>query len=89
MIKRGLGRVQRVAQLRRNRAGRRVLILLYHRIAESHSDPWALNVTPNHFAEHLQVLREHTQLIPLQDLSRALFDGSREDWFVVVTFDDG
>jgi peptidoglycan/xylan/chitin deacetylase (PgdA/CDA1 family) len=89
MISAGVRRLQRVARWHRNRSGRRVLILLYHRVANLQSDPWALSVTPDHFAEHLEILREYTCPIPLQRLPEALSAGKAEDRHVVVTFDDG
>ena len=67
----------------------RAVILLYHRIAEVTSDPWTLAVTPAHFAEHLQVLKERLAVLSLSHLSEALRDGTLSDRSVVVTFDDG
>jgi len=69
--------------------GRGALILLYHRIAELPSDPWALSVTPGHFAEHLEVLRKDVNPMSLRQLVRALHDGNLPQRSVVVTFDDG
>jgi peptidoglycan/xylan/chitin deacetylase (PgdA/CDA1 family) len=63
--------------------------LVYHRINELRSDPWALGVTPRRFAEHLEVLRDCARPIRLEQLSGALLDGSLPDRSVVVTFDDG
>jgi peptidoglycan/xylan/chitin deacetylase (PgdA/CDA1 family) len=67
---------------------RRGLILLYHRVADPASDPWALSVSPDHFAEQLDVLRRHAHTVRLTDLigggRRAVADRS-----VAVTFDDG
>jgi peptidoglycan/xylan/chitin deacetylase (PgdA/CDA1 family) len=68
---------------------RRALILLYHRVAEAGSDPWQLAVTPGHFAEHLQVLREYGRLMPLQELSAAIQSKKLPRRAVAVTFDDG
>lgn len=62
---------------------------MYHRVAEVGSDPWSLCVTPRHFAEQLEVLRERAQPTRLQSLSRALAIGNRSDRPVAVTFDDG
>ena len=64
----------------------RCLILLYHRIARIPFDPWSLCVTPEHFAEHLEVLRKYRcerldQLRPGWSLGRRLT--------VALTFDDG
>jgi peptidoglycan/xylan/chitin deacetylase (PgdA/CDA1 family) len=72
-----------------NRPEGRALILLYHRVAKLRSDPWANAVTPQHFDEHLKVLRQHARPIRLQQLSQALLDGSVPDRSVVITFDDG
>jgi peptidoglycan/xylan/chitin deacetylase (PgdA/CDA1 family) len=65
------------------------LILMYHRVAEANSDPWSLCVTPKHFAEHLEVLREYGNLLNLQQLSKRLGDRQTIHRSIVVTFDDG
>jgi peptidoglycan/xylan/chitin deacetylase (PgdA/CDA1 family) len=73
----------------KRRFTRRALILLYHRIAEAGSDPWQLAVTPQHFAEHLEVLRRFGRPLPLQKLSAALRNESLPRRAVLITFDDG
>ncbi len=65
------------------------LILMYHRIAEEDIDPWSLRVTPQHFAEHLEILRQHTQPVSLKQLSQAHKEGNIPDRAVAITFDDG
>lgn len=62
-------------------------MLLYHRIARENSDPWSLCVTPEHFAEHLDVLRK-LRRVPLSTIepSRYALPGAPN---IVVTFDDG
>lgn len=65
------------------------LILLYHRIAETQSDPWSLCVTPDHFAEHLEILQQFAHPLSLQELVEACQQGNIPDCAVVVTFDDG
>lgn len=87
---RGAGRLRQMARRLRNRFSPGVLILLYHRVAELPSDPYLLNVTPQHFAEHLEVLRQQScRLMQLQELIQALQDGNLPHRGVVVTFDDG
>ena len=67
-----------------------VVVLVYHRVAKARSDPWSLAVTPEHFAEHLEALRQHAVPLRLQQLSRALAKGATlPGRSVVVTFDDG
>jgi peptidoglycan/xylan/chitin deacetylase (PgdA/CDA1 family) len=85
---RDLERLRRAARWPRIRSERKALVLCYHRINESCSDP-RLCVTPTHFAEHLELLRQHAHPIRLQQLSRALLDENLPDRSVVVTFDDG
>ena len=66
----------------------RRMILLYHRVARVDSDPWSLCVTPEHFAEHLDVLRRYSP-VKLENIqsSRGLF--ARGNCSVAITFDDG
>lgn len=66
------------------------LILMYHRIGDLQSDPWGLAVSPRHFAEHLEVLRKHSQPRPLAQTVNAI-QHQVPQWgrTLVVTFDDG
>jgi peptidoglycan/xylan/chitin deacetylase (PgdA/CDA1 family)/SAM-dependent methyltransferase len=68
---------------------RRALILLYHRITELGTDPWALNVSPRHFADHLEALHQHANPLRLQQLTQAILDGNLPPRSVAITFDDG
>jgi peptidoglycan/xylan/chitin deacetylase (PgdA/CDA1 family) len=61
------------------------IILLYHRVAEGF-DPLSLNVSPAHFAEHLQVVRSLGRPAPLSAL---VDDGRSDQWLLGVSFDDG
>lgn len=65
------------------------VVLLYHRIADSPDDPYMLSVTPRHFAEHLQVIRQHARPVRLHEVARGLAAGSLPRLGVCVTFDDG
>jgi peptidoglycan/xylan/chitin deacetylase (PgdA/CDA1 family) len=73
----------------RERLGSKALILLYHRVADLKQDPQLLAVTPEHFAEHLEILRGYGRPMPLQGLIAALRNGRLPRRAVVVTFDDG
>ena len=81
----GIHRLRRV----QNRLAPGGLILLYHRVAEIGSDPWALCVSPRHFAEHLEVLQKLGCAVQLQQLNQTLQNGKRPKRQVVITFDDG
>jgi peptidoglycan/xylan/chitin deacetylase (PgdA/CDA1 family) len=65
------------------------LILMYHRVAEAPVDPWDLAVSPDHFAEQLDVLRRTRHPLPLMDFVRDLQAGTLPAHAVAVTFDDG
>lgn len=60
------------------------LILMYHRVNEAAIDPWQLCVSPDHFAEHLQVLQKF-RCVPLS----AIGNQDRRGRDVAITFDDG
>lgn len=86
---RGLSRLHTTVQQLRNRFRPGVLILLYHRVTELSSDPYLLSVTPQHFAEHMEVIRQQNCLMSLPQLVQALQDGRLPQQAIVVTFDDG
>ena len=82
-------RLFRTARWVAGRFAPRALILMYHRIAEPGSDPWALSVSPRHFAAHLEILKKYTRPMSLRDLVAGLQNGKVPRRAVVVTFDDG
>jgi peptidoglycan/xylan/chitin deacetylase (PgdA/CDA1 family) len=61
------------------------LILMYHRVATTASDPLELCVAPERFREHLELLRSLGRIVPLADIARARSNGL----LVAITFDDG
>ena len=65
------------------------MILVYHRVAEAVVDPWALGVSPAHFAQQLKVLTNIANPVSLQQLARATSDNGLPPRPVCVTFDDG
>ncbi|RKT47401.1 polysaccharide deacetylase family protein [Thiocapsa rosea] len=73
----------------RDRIAPKALVLMYHRIAESDSDPWGLCVSPQHFAEQLDVLSSHGPVLNLTQLATAVQSGRVPRNAVAVTFDDG
>lgn len=85
----GLGRIRQAQKWLRNQLDRKALILLYHRVANVDSDPWNLCVSPRHFAQHLEVLRQDFRPMPLQQLVQSLRQGKLPRRAIAITFDDG
>jgi peptidoglycan/xylan/chitin deacetylase (PgdA/CDA1 family) len=63
-------------------------ILMYHRVASETHDPWDLCVTPEHFAQQLEVLQGRVHCVPLTDLARRSRQWPRRVR-LAITFDDG
>src|SRR4029453_10778542 len=80
--------LRRAARLR-NPFGSVGLIVLYHRIVDLPSDPQLLGVTPQHFAEHLQILRTRARPLPLAEMVDMLREKKRPRRAVAVSFEDG
>lgn len=77
-----------VGTIRRVRAG--ATILLYHRVRDVADDPLLVSVSPAHFDEHLQVVREWGTPVALADLVTAVGQGRRPPKrAVAITIDDG
>jgi peptidoglycan/xylan/chitin deacetylase (PgdA/CDA1 family) len=66
----------------------RCVILLYHRIARVEPDPWGLCVTPEHFAEHLDVLRAWRR-VRLDKIGPPSWSIGGRGLSAAITFDDG
>ncbi|HEY0055298.1 MAG TPA: polysaccharide deacetylase family protein [Pedobacter sp.] len=66
----------------------RVIVLMYHRIANRNSDPWQIAVSPENFEQHLQILKKSYQVISIPDLVRQLENKKIETNCVCITFDD-
>ncbi len=84
-----MGRLKRAAQRIRHRFMPGVLILLYHRVTELPCDPYSQAVTPQHFAEHLEVLKKSANVLPFAQAMQALQSRNLPHRAVVITFDDG
>ena len=85
----GLGRLLRYGRWIRSRFIPEAVILLYHRVTKLASDPQILCVSPEHFADHLAILRDDYHPISLEDLLRAVQGRNIPRGAVVMTFDDG
>ena len=86
---RGIGRLRQTARRLRGSFVPTALILVYHRVAEIPSDPQLLCVAPDHFGEHMEILRRKYRPVRLQPLAGARQNGDRARRSVAVTFDDG
>jgi peptidoglycan/xylan/chitin deacetylase (PgdA/CDA1 family) len=65
------------------------LVLMYHRIGEAASDPWGLCVSPENFAEQLEVLRGQARPMHIRTLSEAVRSHRVPRNTLAITFDDG
>lgn len=82
-------RKQRPLHWARTRLDHRAAVLMYHGVGDVDIDPWGLFVSPDNFAEHLDVLRSSTVPLSLRALACRCADGSVEHRSIAVTFDDG
>lgn len=85
----GLKSLRRTASWLYSRVADFVLILGYHRVAQTTCDPLELCVSPDNFAEQLDVLRRRTDVIDLNSLERGFRSGKLPRRTVAITFDDG
>ncbi len=70
------------------RSQHRVIVLMYHRIANPNSDPWQIAVSPENFDQHLQILKKCYNVISVPELVRQLENKKIEANGVCITFDD-
>ena len=73
----------------RNQKQNEAIILLYHRVFTPITDVWDLSVSPDHFAQHLNILKNKYQVISLPELIIHHHKNTIKKKSVVITFDDG
>src|SRR5690349_8149066 len=81
--------IQQVGKKLTERLTPRGLILMYHRVAEPDLDPWGLSVSPDHFAEQLDVIKRYFRPMSLQELMERHGNGKVPNRSITITFDDG
>ncbi|MBX3438091.1 MAG: glycosyltransferase [Planctomycetaceae bacterium] len=74
---------------RQTESATQAIILMYHRVNRGGTDPFSLCVTPEHFAEQLEVICRQFTPMHLSELAARLNNGGVSRPGVVVTFDDG
>jgi peptidoglycan/xylan/chitin deacetylase (PgdA/CDA1 family) len=85
----GINRFRRTVRRIKKRFAPNGLILMYHSVNNWRSDPWSLCVTPEYFAEQLEVLQKYCFPMPLHQLVQKCQDGKIPHHAVTITFDDG
>ena len=81
--------VEHAGRWLKRRFARRALILMYHRVTELANDPYLLAVTPDHFAQHMELIRRYALPTRLGQLLKAMETGSVPHRTIVITLDDG
>jgi len=72
-----------------SRCAARGAVLMYHRIATLPTDERHLCLAPELFRRQMAHLRRYFHPMPLEDMARAVRDGTLPDRAVAVTLDDG
>ena len=67
----------------------RIITLMYHRIDETDTDPWDICVSPQHFDEQVQFVKNNYNIISVKDVIEAVSTGNIIDNSICITFDDG
>lgn len=65
------------------------MVLMYHRIRQENFDPWEICVNEENFIQHLQILSQSYEVVPLSLLKRSLLRQANKRRIVCITFDDG
>jgi peptidoglycan/xylan/chitin deacetylase (PgdA/CDA1 family) len=73
----------------KNLLQRKAVILMYHQVCERESDPWELAVSPANFEEQLDFIRQHFDVVPLDELAASIRKKNLGAKKLAITFDDG
>ena len=93
MILRAIAAAKKVGRWTRSQITGKGLILLYHRISdpahEKTPDIFSLCVTPQHFSEQMELLREWFTPVSLESMVVGIRENNLPSRAIAVTFDDG
>jgi peptidoglycan/xylan/chitin deacetylase (PgdA/CDA1 family) len=73
----------------KSRLKARAMIIGYHRVVNSASDVYDICVSPENFAQHLEILQRNYHPISLKQMVSGLLTDTLAHKSVAVTFDDG
>ena len=68
---------------------RKIIVLMYHRINDTETDPWGICVSPKNFEEHIQFLKNNFNIVSCKDLVDQVRTDNITDNSICLTFDDG
>jgi peptidoglycan/xylan/chitin deacetylase (PgdA/CDA1 family) len=85
----GLKKVKKTALWLKNKISPGALILGYHRIAKVEKDSFYNCISPDHFSQQMEVLKNHANPMNMEDLVAYLMGGDPPPKTVCVTIDDG
>lgn len=66
-----------------------ILVLMYHRIDKTNTDPWGICVSPENFEKQIQFLKTNFNVISTDEIIRYLDQGIKLENTACITFDDG
>ncbi len=67
----------------------KIIVLMYHRIEVTATDPWDICVSPTHFEEQVEFLKNNFNIIGLNNLVKQVSTGNITGKNICITFDDG
>lgn len=85
----GLRRAKKIYRWFKSRLSPGVIILGYHRIADTASDSYNITVSAQHFNEQMEMLQKHANIINLTDLHKVIEQKLKPIKAVAITVDDG
>ncbi|WP_372756558.1 polysaccharide deacetylase family protein [Mariniflexile sp.] len=64
------------------------IVLMYHRVCETKSDPWQLAVSPDNFESQIKAITKNFNVLPVSDLITQFNSNKIKPKSVYITFDD-
>lgn len=66
----------------------KAVVLMYHRVIQTETDPWQLAVSPDNFESQINAITKSYTVLPVSHLLQQLNQGAIKHKTVYITFDD-